>query len=179
LGRFCPTSAGARLNRSIKKTRLFFLRARQDAIFYINQVKVKLTVLSEQRKEAVVAILDSGDFCGEGCLAAQPRRMATAAAMTECLITRVDKAAMIRALHDEPKFSGKFMAHLLARNIRVEADLVDQLFNSSEKRLARLLLILANFGKDGKPEPVLAKINQDNARGNDRHDAITGQLLHE
>ena len=132
-----------------------------DSIFYINHGKVKLTVLSEQRKEAVVAILDSGDFCGEGCLAAQPRRMATAAAMTECLITRVDKVAMIRALHDEPEFSEKFMSHLLARNIRVEADLVDQLFNSSEKRLARLLLILANFGKEGKPEPVLGKIKQE------------------
>jgi CRP/FNR family cyclic AMP-dependent transcriptional regulator len=132
-----------------------------DSIFYINRGKVKLTVLSEQRKEAVVAILDSGDFCGEGCLARQPRRMATAAAMTECLITRLDKAAMIRALHDEPEFSEKFMSHLLARNIRVEADLVDQLFNSSEKRLARLLLILANFGKEGKPEPVLGKINQE------------------
>ena len=118
-----------------------------DSIFYINKGKVKLTVLSEQRKEAVVAILDSGDFLGEGCLAAQPRRVATAAAMTECLITRVDKAAMIRALHDEPEFSAKFMSHLLARNIRVEADLVDLLFNSSEKRLARLLLILANFGE--------------------------------
>jgi CRP/FNR family cyclic AMP-dependent transcriptional regulator len=132
-----------------------------DSIFYINQGKVKLTVLSDQRKEAVVALLDSGDFCGEGCLAAQPQRMATAAAMTKCLITRVDKAAMIRALHDEPEFSEKFMSHLLARNVRVEADLVDQLFNSSEKRLARLLLILANFGKDGKPEPVIGKINQE------------------
>jgi CRP/FNR family transcriptional regulator, cyclic AMP receptor protein len=132
-----------------------------DSIFYINQGKVKLTVLSEQRKEAVVAILDSGNFCGEGCLAAQPRRMATAAAMTECLITRLDKAAMIRALHDEPEFSEKFMSHLLARNVRVEADLVDQLFNSSEKRLARLLLILANFGNDGKPKPVLGKISQE------------------
>src|ERR1700730_10146073 len=132
-----------------------------DSIFYINHGKVKLTVLSEQQKEAVVAIFDSGDFCGEGCLAAQPRRMATAAAMTECVITRVDKAAMIRALHDEPEFSEKFMSHLLARNIRVEADLVDQLFNSSEKRLARLLLILANFGKEGKPEPVIGKINQE------------------
>ncbi len=132
-----------------------------DSIFYINRGKVKLTVLSEQRKEAVVAILDSGDFCGEGCLAAQPRRMATAAAMTECLITRLDKVAMIRALRDEPEFSEKFMSHLLARNIRVEADLVDQLFNSSEKRLARILLLLANFGKESRPEPIIAKISQE------------------
>jgi CRP/FNR family cyclic AMP-dependent transcriptional regulator len=94
-------------------------------------------------------------------LAGQPRRMATAVAMTECLITRMDKTAMIRALHDDLQFSEKFMSHLLTRNIRVEADLVDQLFNSSEKRLARLLLILANFGKEGKPEPILAKISQE------------------
>src|ERR1700730_112562 len=128
-----------------------------DSIFYINNGRVKLTVLSEQGKEAVVAILGQGDFLGEGCLAGQPRRMATSVAMTECLITRLDKAAMIRDLRDDPEFSGKFMSHLLTRNIRVEADLLDQLFNSSEKRLARLLLILANFGKEGKPEPVIAK----------------------
>jgi CRP/FNR family cyclic AMP-dependent transcriptional regulator len=132
-----------------------------DSIFYVNKGKVKLTVQSEQGKEAVVAILGPGDFLGEGCLAGQLLRMATAAAMTECSITRVDKAAMIRKLHDEPEFSEKLMSHLLTRNIRVEADLVDQLFNSSEKRLARMLLILANFGKEGKPEPVIAKVNQE------------------
>jgi CRP/FNR family transcriptional regulator, cyclic AMP receptor protein len=131
-----------------------------DSVFYINNGKVELTVHSEQGKEAVVAILGAGDFLGEGCLAGQPRRMATAVAMTECLIARIDKAAMIRELHDDPQFSEKFMSHLLTRNIRVEADLVDQLFNSSEKRLARLLLILANFGKEGKPEPVIAKVSQ-------------------
>ena len=132
-----------------------------DSIFYISNGKVKLTVLSEQGKEAVVAILGPGDFFGEGCLAGQARRIATAAAMTECSIARLDKAAMIRVLHDAPEFSEKFMAHLLTRNIRVEADLVDQLFNSSEKRLARMLLILAKFGKDGKPEPVIAKVSQE------------------
>ena len=132
-----------------------------DSIFYIQGGKVKLTVLSEQGKEAIVAILGIGDFCGEGCLAGQPRRMATAAAMEESAIMRLEKAAMIRLLHDEPEFSERFMSHLLARNIRVEADLVDQLFNSSEKRLARLLLILAKFGKEGKPEPVIAKISQE------------------
>ena len=132
-----------------------------DSIFYISNGKVKLSVLSEQGKEAVVAILGPGDFFGEGCLAGQPLRMATAATMTECSITRVDKAAMIRVLHDAPEFSGKFMSHLLTRNIRVEADLVDQLFNSSEKRLARMLLILANFGMEGKPEPVIAKVSQE------------------
>src|SRR5580700_7228786 len=131
-----------------------------DSIFYIQEGKVKLTVVSEQGKEAIVAILGTGDFCGEGCLAAQPRRMATAAAMEQSAIMRLEKAAMIRLLHDEPDFSERFMSHLLARNVRVEADLVDQLFNSSEKRLARLLLILANFGKEGKPETIIAKISQ-------------------
>jgi CRP/FNR family cyclic AMP-dependent transcriptional regulator len=132
-----------------------------DSIFYITEGKVKLTVLSEQGKEAVVAIFGPSDFFGEGCLAGQPRRMATAAAMTECLITCLDKAAMIRLLHDAPEFSEKFMSHLLTRNIRVEADLVDQLFNSSEKRLARMLLILAKFGKEAKPEPIIAKVSQE------------------
>jgi len=132
-----------------------------DSIFYIKEGKVKLTVLSEQGKEAVVAILGSGDFFGEGCLAGQSLRMATAATMTECSIARLEKDAMIRVLHDEPEFAEKFMSHLLTRNIRVEADLVDQLFNSSEKRLARMLLILANFGKEGKPEPVIAKVSQE------------------
>ena len=115
-------------------------------------------------KEAILATLGVGDFFGEGCLAGQPLRMATAAAMTECMIARMEKSAMIRELHDEPEFSEKFMSHLLTRNIRVEADLVDQLFNSSEKRLARMLLILANFGKEGKPEPVIAKISQESSR---------------
>ena len=132
-----------------------------DAVFYIQQGQVKLTVSSGRGKEAVVAIFGAGDFCGEGCLAGQPLRMATAATMTECSITRLEKDAMIRVLHDEPEFSEKFMSHLLTRNIRVEADLVDQLFNSSEKRLARMLLILANFGKEGKPEPVIAKVSQE------------------
>jgi len=132
-----------------------------DSIFYIQEGQVKLTVLSEQGKEAIVAILGSGDFCGEGCLAGQPRRMATAAAMEDGRVMRLEKAAMIRLLHDEQGFSERFMAHLLARNVRVEADLVDQLFNSSEKRLARLLLILAKFGKEGRPEPVIAKISQE------------------
>jgi CRP-like cAMP-binding protein len=132
-----------------------------DAVFYIQTGKVKLAVVSSEGKEAVVAILDAGDFCGEGCLAGQVVRMSTAAAMTECAITRVEKASMVRALHDEIAFSEVFMAYLLARNIRVEEDLVDQLFNSSEKRLARLLLLLANFGKEARPEPVLLKISQE------------------
>jgi CRP/FNR family transcriptional regulator, cyclic AMP receptor protein len=102
-----------------------------------------------------------GDFFGEGCLTGQPRRLATVAAMTESVIMRIEKAAIVRVLHDEPKFSEMFMSYLLTRNARVEADLVDQLFNSSEKRLARLLLLMANFGKDGKPETVIAKISQE------------------
>jgi CRP/FNR family transcriptional regulator, cyclic AMP receptor protein len=140
---------------------VFSQGAPADAVFYIQNGKVKLSVISAQGKEAVVAFLEAGDFCGEGCLAGQLVRMATAMAATECTIVRVAKPSMVKALHERVEFSEMFMAHLLARNIRVEADLVDQLFNSSEKRLARVLLLLANFGKDGKPEPVLAKISQE------------------
>jgi CRP/FNR family transcriptional regulator, cyclic AMP receptor protein len=118
-----------------------------DAVFYIKTGKVKITVISEQGKEAVVAVLGPDEFCGEGCLAGQTRRMATATAMSECEIMRLEKAAIIGVLHDEPGFPEMFVSHLLARTIRVEEDLVDQLFNSSEKRLARALLLLANFGR--------------------------------
>jgi len=132
-----------------------------DSVFYIQKGKVKVTVLSEQGKEAVVAILGPDEFCGEGCLTGQPRRIATATAMTDCEIMRVEKQTMIDALRDEPAFSEFFVKHLLERTIRVEADLVDQLFNSSEKRLARALLLLANFGKEGRPEPIIAKVSQE------------------
>jgi CRP/FNR family cyclic AMP-dependent transcriptional regulator len=132
-----------------------------DAVFYIQSGKVKVSVVSEQGKEAVVAMLGTNDFFGEGCLAGQPQRIATVATMTDSVIVRLEKAAIVRVIHQQPAFSGMFIAHLLARAIRVEADLVDQLFNSSEKRLARLLLLLANFGKDEKPEPILAKISQE------------------
>jgi len=132
-----------------------------DAIFYIQKGKAKVTVVSEQGKEAVVAILGPDDFFGEGCLAGQPRRMATVSIMAEGLFMRLEKASVVRVIHDEPAFSEMFIAHLLARTIRVEEDLVDQLFNSSEKRLARMLLLLANFGKDGRPEPVIAKVSQE------------------
>lgn len=132
-----------------------------NAVFYINEGKVKITVISEQGKEAVVAILGPNEFCGEGCLAGQPRRMATATVMTDCEIMRVEKQAMIRALRDQPAFSEMFISHLLARTIRVEEDLVDQLFNSSEKRLARALLLLANFGKEDVPQPILGKVSQE------------------
>jgi CRP/FNR family transcriptional regulator, cyclic AMP receptor protein len=132
-----------------------------EAVFYIQKGKVKVTVVSDQGKEAVVALLGAAEFCGEGCLAGQPRRMATVTAMTECTIMRLQKTSIIRVLHDEPGFSEVFISHLLARTIRVQEDLVDQLFNSSEKRLARLLLLLANFGKEGRPEPIIAKISQE------------------
>src|SRR3984893_4313576 len=132
-----------------------------DAVFYIESGKVKLTVVSEQGKEAVVAILETNDFFGEGCLAAQAQRIGTAETMTDSVIVRLEKAAIVRVIRQEPAFAGIFIAHLLARAIRVEADLVSQLFNSSEKRLARLLLLLANFGKEDKPEPILAKISQE------------------
>jgi len=131
-----------------------------DSIFYIRRGKIKLTVVSTHGKEAVVAIVGEGAFFGEGCLAGQPVRMAAAVTMSECTIVRLEKAATIRVLHDEPAFAELFLAYLLSRNIRIEEDLVDQLFNSSEKRLARVLLLLANFGKESKPEPVIAKISQ-------------------
>jgi CRP/FNR family transcriptional regulator, cyclic AMP receptor protein len=132
-----------------------------DAVFYIQMGRVKLTVLSEQGKEAVVGILEPGQFFGEGCLNGHPLRIATTTAMEECVITSITKEAMIAALHTEPKFSELFMAYLLTRNSRVEEDLIDQLFNSSEKRLARLLLLLANFGKEGIPQPILLDISQE------------------
>jgi CRP-like cAMP-binding protein len=132
-----------------------------DSVFYIQSGKVRKTVVSEQGKEAVVALLGTGDFFGEGCLTGEPLRLATVSAMTECVIVRIAKADVTRVIHKEPAFAELFIAHLLSRNSRVEEDLVDQLFNSSEKRLARVLLLLANFGKEGRPEPVLAKISQE------------------
>jgi CRP/FNR family cyclic AMP-dependent transcriptional regulator len=132
-----------------------------DAVFFIQKGKIELRVSSQQGKEAILAILDVGDFFGEGCLAGQPLRMATAAAATECSVMRLEKSAMVAVLRDEPVFSALFITHLLTRNVRIEEDLVDQLFNSSEQRLARLLLLLANFGKDGKPEPVIPKVSQE------------------
>ena len=132
-----------------------------DSVLYIREGRVKITVMSDQGKEAVVAFLKAGDFIGEGCLTGRPRRVSTARAVEDSIITRMDKATMVRVLRDEPSFSELFTAHLLARTLRVEEDLVDQLFNSSEKRLARALLLLANFGKDGKQEPVIAKVSQE------------------
>ena len=132
-----------------------------DSIFYVQKGKIKLTVVSNHGKEAVVALLGAGDFFGEGCLAGKLVRLSTASALSECSIMRLEKATIVRALHDEPAFSELFLKHLLTRNIRIEEDLIDQLFNSSEKRLARVLLLLANFGKEGKPETVIPKISQE------------------
>jgi len=144
-----------------KKQVIFSQGSPADAVFYVETGKVKLTVLSPRGKEAVVAILANGDFFGEGCLAGQPLRMATATSMTECSILRVQKETMIRMLHNEPAMSELFMSYLLSRNARIEEDLVDQLFNSSEKRLARILLLLTRFGKDGQHEVVVPRISQE------------------
>src|ERR1700728_3207725 len=132
-----------------------------DAVFYIQSGKVKKTVVSEQGKEAVVAILGARDFFGEGSLAGEVLRLSTVSALTKSVIARVSKADITRVIHEEPTFAELFIAHLLSRNSRVEEDLVDQLFNSSEKRLARTLLLLANFGKEGRPEPIKAKVSQE------------------
>src|SRR5512133_3502137 len=131
-----------------------------DSVFYIREGRVKIAVVSAQGKEAVVAFLKAGDFIGEGCLTGRPRRVSTARAMEDSVIARLDKGTMVRMLRDEPDFSELFTAHLLTRTIRVEEDLVDQLFNSSENRLARALLLLANFGKEGRPETIIAKVSQ-------------------
>jgi CRP/FNR family transcriptional regulator, cyclic AMP receptor protein len=132
-----------------------------DAVFYIQDGTVQIIVVSEQGKEGVIGMLDAGEFFGEGCLAGQTLHMASASATAESAIVRIEKDAMIRTLHDEPAFSQLFVAYLLTRNVQIEADLVDQLFNSSEKRLARALLLLAHFGKDGKMETVIPKMNQE------------------
>ena len=132
-----------------------------DFVFYIQSGKVKKIVVSEQGKEAVVALLGTGDFFGEGCLRGETLRLAAVSAMTESVIMRIPKENIVRVIHEEPAFAKMFISHLLHRNSRVEEDLVDQLFNSSEKRLARTLLLLANFGKEGEPEPILAKISQE------------------
>ena len=144
------------------KSRTVFLQGEAvGAIFYIQKGKVKLTVVSKQGKEAVIAILGQGDFFGEGCLAGQTLRMATVTTISECSIVRIDRADTVRVLQEEPAFSEMFLHYILSRNIRIEADLVDQLFNTSEKRLARVLLLLANFGKEGKPETVIPKMSQE------------------
>jgi CRP/FNR family cyclic AMP-dependent transcriptional regulator len=153
--------AGRSILKYRKDKKIFSQGDPADAVFYIQKGKVKITVLSEQGKEAVIAILGVDDFCGEACLNGKNLRICTATALSECAIMRLEKFAIIHVLREQPAFSELFIRHLLTRTSRVEADLVDQLFNSSEKRLARVLLLLANFGKEGRPEPVLAKISQE------------------
>ena len=158
---YLAKARGEGTNKEYRKKQIIFSQGSPaDAVFYIEKGKVKLTVLSTRGKEAVVAILGSGDFFGEGSLAGQPLRIATATSMTECSILRVQKETMTRMLHNEPVLSELFMAYLLS-NARVEEDLVDQLFNSSEKRLARILLLLTRFGKDGQHETVVPRISQE------------------
>jgi CRP/FNR family cyclic AMP-dependent transcriptional regulator len=152
---------GRRLLEFSKKASIYTQGEPADAIFYLQKGKVKLSVVSQQGKEAIIGLLAPGDFFGEGSIAGQPLRMSTALAMTDCSLIRIEKKAMMQVLHQQHAMSDMFVAYLLARNIRYEEDLVDQLFNSSEKRLARILLLLARFGKEGKPESVIPAITQE------------------
>ena len=159
---FLETEAKGRAVSAHRKGVVLFRQGDMaDAVFYVKKGKIKVTVVLAHGKEAIVAILGADEFLGEGCLIGQPKRLSTATAMTECVTMRVEKAEIVRVLHDEPAFSQMFVSHILARSARIEEDLVDQLFNSTEKRLARLLLLLANFGKEGRPEPIIAKISQE------------------
>jgi CRP-like cAMP-binding protein len=159
---FLSTINGGRKIEAVPKKQTIFAQGDpSDAVFYIKKGKVKLTVLSQIGKEATIGILNEGDFFGEGCLTGQPLRLCSATAMTDCSVMKIDKKSMMDVLHQEHTFSDMFVAYLLTRNIRYEEDLVDQLFNSSEKRLARILLLLAHFGKEGVPETVIPKISQE------------------
>src|SRR6202040_168284 len=161
---FLATIGEGRKNLAVSKKQVIFAQGdAADAVFYIQKGRVKLTVVSKIGREATIGILGEGNFFGEGALAGQALRMGSASAMTDCEIQRIEKKAMVAALHREHAFSDMFVAYLLARNIRYEEDLVDQLFNSSEKRLARVLLLLAHFGKEGVPEPLAPKIRQERA----------------
>ena len=158
---FLSKVGNGKTSLKVKKNQIVFSQGETaDAVFYIKEGRVKLTVVSTEGKEAVVAILDVGAFFGEACLTGQKIRTATAAAYEPCMLVRIDKAAMISVLHEQPSFADLFLSYLLTRNVRIEEDLVDQLFNSSEKRLARALLLLAHFGKEGRPETVIPKISQ-------------------
>jgi len=158
---FLSTINGGRTITAVPKKQTIFAQGdSSNAVFYIKEGKVKLTVLSKSGKEATIGILNEGDFFGEGCLTGQPLRLCSATAMSDCSVMRIDKKAMMEVLHREHSFSDMFVTYLLTRNIRYEEDLVDQLFNSSEKRLARILLLLAHFGKEGVPETVIANISQ-------------------
>jgi len=162
LKRFLSTIDGGRKIAAFAKKRTIFVQGDpSDAVFYIQSGKVKLTVVAKSGKEATIGILNAGDFFGEGCLTGQPLRLCSASAMTDCSVMRISKKSMLAVIHREHAFSDMFMTYLLSRNIRHEADLVDQLFNSSEKRLARVLLLLAHFGKDGKREVAIPNMNQE------------------
>jgi CRP/FNR family transcriptional regulator, cyclic AMP receptor protein len=159
---FLATIDGGRTITAFPKKQTIFAQGdSSDTVFYIKDGKVKLTVVSKNGKEATIGVLNEGDFFGEGCLTGQPLRLCSAAAMTHCSVMKIEKKSMIDVLHCEQAFSDMFVAYLLARTIRYEEDLVDQLFNSSEKRLARILLLLAHFGKDGKPEVAIPHISQE------------------
>jgi CRP-like cAMP-binding protein len=159
---FLSTVDGGRSITTYRKSETVFSQGEPaDSVFYIQTGKVKVSVVSQQGKEAVVALLSTGDFFGEGCLTGQPLRLATVEALEDSVIMRIGKASVVRVLREEPKFAATFMTFLLARNARIEEDLVDQLFNSSEKRLARVLLLMANFGNEGNPQPVIAKVSQE------------------
>jgi CRP-like cAMP-binding protein len=158
---FATIAGGRKFLRFAKKQRIFAQGDTADAVFYVQAGQVRLTVVSKTGQEATIGILGEGDFFGEGSLAGQALRMGSATAMTDCSVLQIDKKHLMKALHREDEFSDMFVAYLLARNIRYEADLVDQLFNSSEKRLARILLLLARFGKEGTPETVIPKISQE------------------
>jgi CRP/FNR family cyclic AMP-dependent transcriptional regulator len=167
LAKFDPKSflstidGGRKIIAFSKKQAIFAQGDSSDAVFYIQEGKIKLSVVSKLGKEATIGILNEGDFLGEGCLTGQPLRLCSATAMTDCTVMRIDKKSMVELLHRQRAFSELFVAYLLTRNIRYEEDLVDQLFNSSEKRLARILLLLAHFGKDGKPETLIPKMSQE------------------
>jgi CRP/FNR family cyclic AMP-dependent transcriptional regulator len=162
LEKFLAEIGDGRTIAAFEKGRKIFLQGDPaDAVFYIQTGKIKLSVVSNIGKEAVIALLGAGDFFGEGCLAAQPHRMATAIAIADCTIMRLDKRTVVEVLRKEPAFAQLLLSYMLTRTMRIEEDLVDQLFNSSEKRLARALLLLANFGKDGTPETVIPKISQE------------------
>jgi CRP/FNR family cyclic AMP-dependent transcriptional regulator len=159
---FFSTINGGRTIVAVPRRRTIFVQGDlSDAVFYIRKGKVKVTVVSKGGKGAIIGILSEGDFFGEGCLTGQPLRLCSATAVSDCSVMRIDKKSMVEVLHRQHAFSDMFVAYLLARNVRYEADLVDQLFNSSEKRLARILLLLAHFGKDGKSESVIPKIGQE------------------
>ncbi len=159
---FLETAATGRVISALKKKDVIFEQGdAADSVVYIKSGKVKVTVVSKEGNEAVVAILGADEFVGEGCLIGQPKRLATASALTDCTVMRVRKSEIQKVLKNEHTFSEMFVTHILTRNARVEEDLVDQLFNSTEKRLARVLLLLANFGKQGRPEPIIAKISQE------------------